>query len=96
MKLRTSVRLALLLGWATVLPLAWPAPTLAQYDVSVSADVPPPPLPVYIQPPIPDGGLSLGSWLLVLERIRLFLGSGLLDAAARAWTAVDARLLGLA
>ena len=56
MKLRSSVRLALLLGWAAVLPLAWSAPTFAQYDVSVSADVPPPPLPVYVQPPIPADG----------------------------------------
>ncbi|MFY9657719.1 MAG: YXWGXW repeat-containing protein, partial [Methylocystis sp.] len=56
MKHRSSVRLALLLGWGAVLPLAWPAPTFAQYDVSVSAEVPPPPLPVYMQPPIPAEG----------------------------------------
>jgi hypothetical protein len=56
MNKRSSVRLALALCWAAVLPLAWPAPSLAQYDVSVSVGAPPPPLPVYFQPSLPEDG----------------------------------------
>ena len=56
MNKRSSARLALALGWAAVLPLAWPAPSHAQMDVGVFVDAPPPPLPVYIQPPITDYG----------------------------------------
>jgi len=64
MKTRSSLRLALALGWAAVLPLAWPAPTLAQMEVSALVDTPPPALPEYIQPPIPvDGYLWIpGYW----------------------------------
>lgn len=41
---------------AALLLLALPALSMAQVSVNVSVNAPPPELPVYDQPPIPDDG----------------------------------------
>jgi len=52
---------------ALMLLFAFPALAPAQVGISISVNTPPPALPVYDQPPIPDQGY-LWSGLLGLER----------------------------
>ncbi len=84
-----TIRLLLL----TLLILAIPAASFAQFGVAIT--IAPPALPVYAQPMAPADGYIVDARLLVLRRRRLLLGAGYVGDGSRSWFSLDARLLGL-
>ena len=47
------------LGLAMTAPLAFAPAAHAQVAIGISVGIAPPPIPVYVQPPIPEEGLSV-------------------------------------
>ena len=84
---------------ALVLLSLIPAAAMSQVSVGIGIGVAihaaPPPLPVYVQPPIPGDGLHVDTGLLGMGSGRLLLGAGRVGAPAYGWRTLDARLLGL-